>query len=250
MPTNPNARLTTTRRLPTTSNGTPPWSADARGRGAAGKLYVRQLGTPNINQPLPAPGPVRPLRPYQASPISISTTRRFSSSSNQQQGGVEKRYSNGPAGNGGVPVHARARNRDFSQSDQPQRFARNLNNIRRHVLVARYVYDLPFVKGRPLLGNASGIADKLVGGQQFSAAIQGMSGLPFSTTFSPAVQGSVEGRPNVGVGVPLYSSARSIFRRWTSPTPLRWDESPALVGPHGAVGGAATVLVESPPGPV
>jgi len=89
----------------------------------------------------------------------------------------------------------------------------NLNNVRRHVLVASYVYDLPFGKGRPLLSNVSGVANGIVGGWQISGLIQGMSGLPYSPTFDTSVQGSPTGapyRPNVVAGAPLYPSNRTI----------------------------------------
>ncbi len=178
-----------------------------------GQRNVKQLGSPNINQPLPAPGPVQPNRPYQPfANISFNNSPIFQSSSNQLQGGVEKRYSSGLLVTAQYQFTRVLGTETFQNPTNYNDSRGNLNNIRRHVLAASYVYDLPFGKGRPLLNNLSGIADKFVGGWQLSGVIQGMSGAPFSPSFSTTVQGSVGGRPNVVAGAALYPAQRTIYR--------------------------------------
>ena len=84
----------------------------------------------------------------------------------------------------------------------------NLGGIRRHVLVASYVYDLPF--------RARGLARHAVDGWQVAGVLQALSGAPFSPAFTTQVQGSVGGRPDAVTGVPLYPPNRSIAR-WFNP---------------------------------
>lgn len=50
----------------------------------------------------------------------------------------------------------------------------------RHLVTADYVYQLPFGRGKALLGGASQFADALVGGWQLSGILRSTSGLPFS----------------------------------------------------------------------
>ena len=179
-----------------------------------GQRNVKQLGSPNINQPLPAPGAVQPLRPYQPfANITYNGSPIFQSSSNQLQGGVEKRYGNGLLVTTEYQ-YTRVLGTEAYQSPVNYNDSRgNLNNLRRHVLAASYVYDLPFGKGRSWLSGLSGAADRLVGGWQISGVIQGMSGLPFSPSFDSTVQGSPSGagfRPNVTAGSSLYPATRTI----------------------------------------
>ena len=78
----------------------------------------------------------------------------------------------------------------------------NIGGYRRHVLVSSFVYDLPFGAGKMLLRNAQGFANGAVSGWQVSGVISGMSGAPFSPSFTTSVVGSVGGRPNVVPGQP------------------------------------------------
>ncbi len=176
-----------------------------------GQRNVAQFGSPNINQPLPAPGPVQAIRPYQPfANITLNSDPIFQSSTNQLQGGLEKRYSNGLLLTAQYQF-TRALGTETYMSPINYNDSRgNLSNIRRNVLVMSYVYDLPIGKGRPFLSNLSGIPNSIVGGWQIAGVIQGLSGLPFSPSFSTSVQGSVGGRPNVVVGAPLYPATRTI----------------------------------------
>lgn len=50
----------------------------------------------------------------------------------------------------------------------------------RHLITADYVYQLPFGRGKMLLGNSNTLLDALVGGWQLSGIARWSSGLPFS----------------------------------------------------------------------
>ncbi len=176
-----------------------------------GQRNVAQDGTANINQPLPAPGPVQAIRPYQPfANINLNYDPIFQSSTNQLQGGLEKRYNNGLLLTAQYQYTRSIGTESYMSPINYNDSRGNLNNIRRHVLVMSYVYDLPIGKGKPLLGNVSGITNSIVGGWQIAGVIQGLSGQPFSPTFTTSVQGSVGGRPNVVAGAPLYPANRTI----------------------------------------
>ncbi len=176
-----------------------------------GQRNVAQLGTPNINQPLPSPGPVQPNRPYQPfATISLNGDPIFQSSSNQLQGGIEKRYNNGFLVTAQYQFNHTIGTETYMSPVNYNDSRGNLNGIRRHVLVVSYVYDLPIGKGRPFLSNLSTAANDVVGGWQISGLVQGLSGSPFSPSFDTSVQGSVGGRPDLALGVPLYPGTRSL----------------------------------------
>lgn len=50
----------------------------------------------------------------------------------------------------------------------------------RHLITADYVYQMPFGRGKMLLGNSGGLMDAIVGGWQLSGIARWSSGLPFS----------------------------------------------------------------------
>ena len=81
---------------------------------------------------------------------------------------------------------------------------------RRHVFVSSFVYDLPLGPGKWQFSNAHGVAKGVVSRWQFSGVISGLSGAPFSPSFTTSVVGSLGGRPNVVPGQPpLRLSAAS-----------------------------------------
>jgi hypothetical protein len=176
-----------------------------------GQRNVKQLGTPNLNAVLPAPGPVQPRRPWQPfANINFNNSPIFQSSSNQLQGGVQKRYNNGLLISAEYQYSRTLGTETFLSPANYNDSRGNIAGIRRHVLAASYVYDLPLGKGRMLLSDVHGVYDKLLSGWQIAGLTTGMSGAPFSPSFSTAVQGSVGGRPNVVSGVPLYPASRTL----------------------------------------
>src|SRR5205807_6870542 len=119
-------------------------------------------------------------------------TRR-SSDLNQLQGGIEKRYSSGLLVTAQYQF-SRVLGTEAYQSPINYNDSRgNLGNIRRHVVVMSYVYDLPFGKDKALFSSLSPLADRIIGGWQFAGLAQALSGAPFSPSFDTSVVGSVGG---------------------------------------------------------
>ena len=78
-------------------------------------------------------------------------------------------------GSGGPPVQNPSDMRDLysvSSDDVP------------HILSLGWVYKLPFGKGKPIAGSASGFVDKIIGGWQISGIQSYSSGRPLSITMS------------------------------------------------------------------
>lgn len=73
---------------------------------------------------------------------------------------------------------------------------------RKHVFVVNTVYELPFGKGKPYLGNSSRAMDYLVGGWQLSNTTNWSSGLPWTPSFAECGTEQDVGicRPNKGSG--------------------------------------------------
>jgi len=176
-----------------------------------GQRNIKQFGTPNINQPLPQPGAVQPLRPYQPfAGINLNNTNMFQNTLNQLQGGVEKRYSAGLLLTAQYS-YTRLLGTESYQSPINWNDSRgNIGGYRRHVLVSSFVYDLPFGSGKMLFTDARGFANGFASGWQISGVISGMSGAPFSPSFTTSVVGSVGGRPNVVLGQSLYPAQRTL----------------------------------------
>ena len=88
-------------------------------------------------------------------------------------------------------------NRALERGDDPA--------IRRHLVIFSYIYELPLGHGRALLGNASGLLDKLISGWQAAGTTTMTSGARLSPAFSgvdPANTNQFGGRPDrVGGGM-------------------------------------------------
>jgi len=76
------------------------------------------------------------------------------------------------------------------------------DQVRNHVWVNNFVYELPFGKGKSFAGNASRLEDLFVGGWQITGTTTWGSGLPWTPSFNAC--GSEEDvgvcRPNKGTG--------------------------------------------------
>ncbi len=182
-----------------------------------GQRNVKSLGNPNLNAVLPAPGPAQPRRPYQPfANITLVNAPIFQSGAHQLQAGIQRRYT------GGLLITAeyqyvRAIGTETYMSPANYNDSRgNLGGIRKHVLASSYVYDIPFGHGKRFFQGAHGLAEGVIGGWQLSGIVQALSGAPFSPSFTTPVQGSVGGRPNVVLGVPVYPADQSIAH-WFNP---------------------------------
>lgn len=178
-----------------------------------GQRNIKQWGNPGINNPLPAPGAVQPRRPYQPfGSISLNGSPIFQSTLNQLQGGIEKRYNSGLLLTAQYSYTRLLGTENFQSPVNYNDSRGNIGGYRRHVFVTSFVYDLPLGKGKMLLSGVQGFANALVGGWQLSGVISGLSGTPFSPSFSTSVVGSVGGRPDVVLGQALYPEQRTLNR--------------------------------------
>jgi hypothetical protein len=165
-----------------------------------------------INTPPQAPGPVQPRRPVPAfgdiqlmhngatsntQMLQLAATRRFASGlSFSAQYAWTKQLNSFP--NGG----------SFSEPIDPQNIRYNRGNdprIRQQYFVANYVYDLPFGKGRPFLGNLSRPLELLIGGWETTGILTIGSGQPYSVVFDSPVEGWYSSRADL-IGNPHVSN--------------------------------------------
>lgn len=182
-----------------------------------GQRNVALLASVPRNAVTPAPGAVQPRRPFQPfANINQINTPVFQSTTNQLQVGLEKRYSNGLLVSAQYQFVRAIGTETFQNQFNWNDSRGNLGGIRKHVFVSSYVWDLPFGKGRHWLSNLHGLQQVALGGWQLAGILQALSGAPFSPGFATTVQGSVGGRPDVVVGVPVYPATRNIDQ-WFNP---------------------------------
>ena len=166
-----------------------------------GQRNIKQFGSPNINQPLPQPGAVQPLRPYQPfASISLNNTNMFQNTLNQLQGGVEKRYSGGLLLTAQYSYTRLLGTETYMSPINWNDSRGNIGGYRRHALVSSFVYDLPLGPERWLLGGCAWFRQRSRERVADLRCDQRMSGAPFSPSFTSSVVGSVGGRPNVVPG--------------------------------------------------
>ena len=87
----------------------------------------------------------------------------------------------------------------------------------RNRLTVAYSIDVPAGKGKKLLGNASGVADKIVSGWSVSGTSTFQAGFPLALNATPNITGLGTGlRPNVvpGCRKQVEGSAQSRLRGW------------------------------------
>jgi hypothetical protein len=133
-------------------------------------------------------------RPYQDWGIIESVTNAAKSNYNSLTADVQKRFSKGfqfessyvwtrdlSTAGGGNPTSLPVQPANFMTN----RFAPDFDygNVifdRRNRFLTTYLYELPFGKGKPVLGNASGALNQIVGGWQWGGVLVFQSG-PFLT---------------------------------------------------------------------
>jgi hypothetical protein len=145
-----------------------------------GDINVPATQTPNV--------PIQNQRPYQPWGAILATRSGASQNMNQLQLEATKRFS------GGFMFQAEYQwTRSLDNVDPvygpmnptyPGLDYGNSSNIRRHVLVFNYVYELPFGHGKPILSGISKWADGVIGGWQVSGITTYETGIPFSVGFA------------------------------------------------------------------
>ena len=198
----------------------------------------------NINQPTPGAGTIQARRPFQPwgninyrDPVGLSSFNALSVR-------LEQRFSSGlsllstwtysksidlgnqPASSG-----------DGEAAIQDQRNLRAERGLSefdtRHRFVNSVVYELPFGKGKPVLSDARGVLNQVIGGWQATGIMVFQSGRPYTIITSRDMSNTAAAhRPNL-VGDPKVST----------PTPARWfnpdafsDVLPAGVLAYGNLG--------------
>src|SRR5207245_3012333 len=56
--------------------------------------------------------------------------------------------------------------------------------LRQQQIIVYGLYELPFGRNKPFLGNANGVVNQIVGGWQLSPVLNYSSGLPFTLSYS------------------------------------------------------------------
>ena len=124
---------------------------------------------------------------------------------------------------------------------------------RKHVLVLTNLVELPFGKGRALLGGVSPIINRIVGGWSLSGTMTWESGVPFSPSYSSCASDRDTGpcRPNL-VGSVHVTGSRNGYFTTTGGVPLQPNGTPGdTIGPwqrpaFGTFGSAVRNLLRGP----
>jgi hypothetical protein len=107
------------------------------------------------------------------------------------------------------------------------------NPDRKHVVVLTGLVELPFGRGKSLLGGATRVADRIVGGWSLSGTMTWESGLPFSPSYSSCGVDRDTGpcRPNL-VGALHITGSRNGYFTTTGGMPLQLNGTPGdTIGP-------------------
>ena len=174
----------------------------------AGSHGTHLLTGRNINQPPPGPVQVFPI----SSQIGLLTT--FEGRGNSLYDSLEAKLSKSFGGGvsfrasytfgkaiddspGFWPVNTGARYPQDSFNYEAER-GRSSFDVR-HRFVASYNYELPFGRGKPLLGHANRVLDAVAGGWQMTGIVVISSGLPFTPIMASNRANTTNGgelRPN------------------------------------------------------
>ncbi len=152
-----------------------------------------------INTPSQAPGAVQPRRPYQPFGAISYYQNNLTANTQQLQLSALRRFASGLSF--GVEYSLShvltAATTDLGVATDPMNLRLDRGNdssIRRHYMVANYVYELPFGKGRKFLSSLNGPLDAIIGGWETSGILTLGSGLPYSVTFTSSVVGWTSNR--------------------------------------------------------
>ena len=185
-----------------------------------GQTGVHVLATPNINLALPGPGTVAPRRPYPNLADGTSLCPCGSSSYHSLQasyiytapGGLHLQgaytYSHSLDNTSGTGALVAMQN--------PYNFASYYGNSDfdlRHSLVLSQTYDLPFGRGKKVLGQSGELIDLLVGGWQINSIDSFQTGSPFTPTMATS---------NLNNGTGVQYPNRFGSGKLANPTPLAW----------------------------
>ena len=199
--------------------------------GYYGQRNIKTQDNADLNAVGYAPGNVQLRRPYQPySGITVTNMPMYQSSAHQLQAGIQKRYSKGLLLSAEYQFIRAIGTESYLDPTNYNDSRGNLSDIRTHVLMLSYVYDLPFGKNKLLFPNLGGWKQALAGGWQLSGITALMSGQPLTVTYSTSVQGWGNGRANVLQGAPLYPQDRTLTQYFNTaafvlPAPYTYGNS-------------------------
>lgn len=151
------------------------------------------------------PGPVPWRTGANCNPaldVGIDTFRANAQSNyNSLQVRLEKRYSHGlqfeaaytyshALDNASSASLGSVNNGDFQDQRYPNQNYGNADFDVRHRFVLSYVYDLPFGRGRAFGGNASGVANQIIGNWQMTGVLSAATGNYYTATDINNISGS------------------------------------------------------------
>ena len=84
-------------------------------------------------------------------------------------------------------AHANAYNSNFYAVDHPYSYGPD-DQVRNHVWVTSFVYELPFGRGKSFVGNSTKLEDEIIGGWQITGTTNWSGGLPWTPSFSNCSQ--------------------------------------------------------------
>lgn len=196
--------------------------------GAKG-TYVDVVGL-NINQAVPGPGSVVSRRPYPNLSDATGVVPWGNSSYNSMQTTLERRMGSVRLSSAWTWAHS-IDDTSGESSNSPIQNSRNLAAQRgnstfdvRHKITISGTYELPFGRGKRLLGGSSKAVDVLVGGWQLNNIATIQTGLPFT----PVMQTS---SLNTGTGTQFPNRIGSGELPSDQRTIDHWFDASAFVAP-------------------
>jgi hypothetical protein len=220
-----------------------------------GSKGAKLLAARDINQPQASPQqPNLPPNPF----FGEITQQEGSAASNYHsfQARLQQRLAFGLALLGAYTYGKSIDNASgiFSSAGDPN-YPQNSYNLRgergrsgfdvRHRFSLSYSYDLPFGKGKSLLGN-SGLVTTLLTGWQTYGVITLQTGRPFTVALAPEFDNSNTGVSNLGF---LGNDRPNLTgqARLDNPTPERWFNTAAFVTPpFGSFGNSGRNILDGP----
>ncbi|MEX2263863.1 MAG: carboxypeptidase regulatory-like domain-containing protein [Bryobacteraceae bacterium] len=199
--------------------------------GTKGTKLARS-GLPNI--PRPGPGPIQPRRPIQGFSTLFVREARMSSIYHALQLKADKRFRGGltfltaytfgkSIDDGSASFGGGGNSSDNAQDPENIRAERGRSaHDARQRFVASYIYELPFGKGKPFAGGASGALDAIIGGWQLAGI----------TTFQTGLSNTVRTQTDVcncdRAGGRMRGDATGIPWKLDDPTPERFFNTGAF----------------------
>ena len=201
--------------------------------------FFGDFNVPVVQQPNVATQNQRPFQPWAV----IDSTRSGASQNFEQlQLEATKRFSGGSTFQAQYSWTRSLDNVDSSGGPMipsyPGLDYGNSSGIRRHSLVAHYVYQVPIGRGKRYFGGMNRALDAVVGGWQISGITTYQTGAPFSVSFAvpTGFTGWWGGRASTVAGADLYAtqgSGHDIVNgvQWfnpaafTAPQPFTWGNS-------------------------